>query len=133
MSTGSARRFVRMLNRTPSTAPTTIGGEFELEAMRRMEQRGIVSGVVDSEPEPDRRGEAVRALLEDRRWQDQYAADRAQREAEEEAEPPLTLPEQLTQAIGGGAASGHLALNGLELLQAALGGSGGTINGGRPA
>lgn len=130
MSTGSAKSLLGALNRLPAKAET-IDGDIEQAFARRMQQRGIISGVIhddDGEPHADK---VLRVLREDQEWQSQYEAERAQREAKQ-AEAELTLPQLLTRAIGGEVSSNHMPLNGSQVLRAALGGGGGTING-KPA
>lgn len=127
MTRGAAQAFVQHLNNAPAKQPPTITSASDLAVLRRLEHRGIATGLVEAEEPWSEK--VLRVLREDREYQERYQAEKAQREAEE-AEAQLTTAQKLTRAIGGQETGRHLPLNGAALLRQVISGiSNSTING----
>lgn len=126
----SARIFTQRLRNTPAKTQT-VDDEFDRAVIVRLQERGIANGVLNDEDDEPHHKKVLRILREDREWQEHYQAEKAQREAEQ-AKAQLTTAQHLAKAIGGQSPSGHMPLNGAQVLHAALVGGAGTING-RPS
>jgi hypothetical protein len=130
MSTGSAKRLVSSLKRTPAKSEE-ITDEGTQEILRAMQARGII-GDVPGLPKPADVAAAEQEAAYRARLDEVIAALSPPKvEPEEETPAPLTAAQLLAQAIAGAGSDAppHLPLNGAQLLQRALAGGPGTING----
>lgn len=131
MSTGSAKRLLAALNRTPAKHETVEDGPAQ-DIIRMMQRRGVV-GHVAGVPDPaDHKAEAERAAR--RRIIDHIDRVLGGGQDEEANEPqPATAIDVLANIFSAESGpSTHMPLNGTQVLRAALGGASGTING-KPA
>lgn len=130
--TGAARTFAHRLSRTPANPGAAEDHPAAQMFAKRLAERGIISSAAVNEDDEPHHKRVLRILREDREWQERYAADKAEREAQE-AEVELTPAQLLAMAIGGHDNGGHLPLNGAALLRQAVGGAGNSTINGQPA
>lgn len=135
MTRDAARAFARRMNNRPAKPPQTADSEADKAILGLFDRRGITHGAVGAESDEPHHKRVLRILREDRKWQEQYQAEKSQREAEE-AEAKLTPGELLIGALknrSGASEADHLPLNGAALLRQVIGGVGTTTINGQPA
>lgn len=130
--TSTARNLAQRLNRRQSKPEKAVDDPFAIAFAKRLEHRGIVSGIVEDD-EPHHK-KVLRLLTEDKEAAERAKSEKAKLERESETQQRTASVGEILMAALNQANNGaeHMPLNGEQVLRsalAALDGGNGTING----